>query len=166
MSDKAEDAKAKLLQKIERAELSPEVSISLALLWPNQDPEPQAYSLPCYISLLIKHVARGVQMKAAVARALRAADQLLSETKRASWNVRKSLEEESLRQLEILRERKARSDSQRSVSELSEEEQEERKVSYFRAWNVEYSAGCQWKGPFCDSIFGSHEKHITSHAHT
>ncbi len=32
MSDKAEDAKAKLLQKIERAELSPEVSISLALL--------------------------------------------------------------------------------------------------------------------------------------
>ncbi len=72
-------------------------------------------------------------MKAAVARALRAADQLLSETKRASWNVRKSLEEESLRQLEILRERKARSDSQRSVSELSEEEQEERKVSYFRA---------------------------------
>ncbi len=78
-------------------------------------------------------VARGVQMKEAVAKALRSADKLLSETKRASWNVRKSLEEESLRQLEILRERKARTDSLRSMSELSEEEQEERKVSGFRA---------------------------------
>lgn len=83
-------------------------------------------------------------MSEAVAQALQDADSLLAETRHATWNVRKGLEEESFLTLEAFRDRK---DSSIDVDDMLREDEEEGEVCidlFCDSPNVDFS------GDSCD----------------
>lgn len=83
-------------------------------------------------------------MSQAVAQALQDADSLLAETRHATWNVRKGLEEESFLTLEALRDRK---DSSIDVDDMLREYDEEGEVCIILSSD---SPSIDFSGDSCD----------------